>query len=146
MIKLKDLITEGRRPTISKEEEGYALQVIRVKLLPSIVNLYNFKAQTWTVPPITLDEARKKLKKFRVEHFANGQAIEYSIKLPGTTISLKIQKLNHGRTHDENEDRIVFEIGFYDFSNTGWGDLGWNIYDVGELASGKYDPAQDFQN
>jgi len=140
VIKLKTLILEGPRPTISKQEEAYALKVIISKLLPGVVNLYNWSASTkWHVPQITLDDARKELKKFRVENFTNGQAIEYGIKLPGTTISFKTQKLNHGRKALENEDIIAFEVGYYNFSITGWGDLNWNIFDVEGLAKGNYD-------
>lgn len=121
-------------------EEQYALKIMINKILPGVVHLYNFTATNkWHVPTITQEEARKQLKKANIEHFINGQQIIYSIRLPGTTIEFKIVKLNHGRKHDENKDTIVFEVGFYDFTNINYGNLDWNMYDVTRLASGKYD-------
>jgi hypothetical protein len=124
-------------------EEGRALQVIRIKLLPGAVNLYNFAAKTkWNVPQITLDEAKKKLEKIGKEQYSNGETIEYCIRLPGTIISFSIRRLLVKDTEGDevgDADRNTFEVGFYDFSRNEWGDLGWNIYDVKGLSSGKYD-------
>lgn len=146
MIKLKDLITEGKRPTISKMDEGRALQVIITKLLPGVVNLYNFTAKyKWNIPQITLDVAKKYLFKIKKELYTNGEEIIYAVKIPGnigTTMEFTIQKLSfrdeEGDETGENRQN-VFEVGFYDFSNTGWGNLAWTKYDVEGLARGDYD-------
>ena len=143
MIKLKDLIIE-RRPSVSKENEGYALQVIKVKLLPGVVNIYNYMAKTkWNVPQITLNEARKQLRKINVEHFTNGQAIEYGIKLPGTTILFKIQRLSFKKDHGDATDKETYEVGYYNFLLTGLGESSWNMYDVKGLSAGDYDTVTD---
>jgi hypothetical protein len=142
VIKLKDLIIEGRRPTISKMEEDQAFQVIKIKLLPGVVNRYNWVAKTkWNVPKITIDEARKRLIKVKKERFTNGEEIEYAIKLPGTIISFATRKLNHKEDEDETVEGvgIKFEVGYYNFSLTGWGELSWNMYDVEGLSRGDYD-------
>ena len=142
MIKLKDLITESNRPTISSIDEQNALQLISLKLIPKIVKEYNSMSGKWGVPEITENEARKKLIKVRKERYANGEGIFYAIKLLGTIVNIVIQKLSFRKSDGDKKDEDIFEIkyyDFYDFTQDSWGNYGWNIYNVEDLIQGDFD-------
>ena len=141
MIKLKDLILEGRT-IISKMEEQYALRVIIYKLLPHVVYFYNtVVTPKWGTSATTVEEAKRKLKKIKVVNYANGQEILYSISLPETTLEFNTRKLSYKKNDGDKEDRDVFQVGFYNMmADCGWGDYRWTMYDVEGLSQGKYDP------
>lgn len=118
------------RPTISKMEEARALKLILSKLVPISIRKYNFKSERYGNTKITEQEARRLLRKYKVENFLNGQEIIYIIKLPLYDLFFRILKLSFRKDKGDREDKDIFNIGYYDITASSWGNLGWMDYSV----------------
>ena len=149
MLKLKTLILEGQRPTISKMEEAYALKVISEKLLPHVAKHFNQTiGRRYNVPEMTVEQFRKSIKKVKIENYTNGQEIYYAIVLPkfepfivNMHIDFSIRKIAFRKNMGDASDKDVFDVAYYDWAESSrWGELAWTRYDVKTLASGEFDP------